>query len=270
MKTAIECAYKAAYDLLYDLHLLQVQVKNSGDEHQVASAALDIQQVALWELREAFDPIFDLLTYCYAEVAKHASPLADPWAFGTLQSSAIEYSESCLQDGPVADLPPHLLRDIKLRLQLEKSVLLKEWPKYLATLETETPQQADAAEPKRRRRKPAVAPEKTQEQVAFEFLLLWHRYGHRKAEFNSEPIPGKTAWHQWMLGQNDGKPVPGATTVSRMLKDKFGSKANYEHACRNGTIEHLLAAANGELSKVFQGSVVAKERSTTDPELDLD
>ena len=114
---------------------------------------------------------------------------------------------------------------------------------------------------------PEPKKEASDKTVAFEFLLLWHRYDTK--DFYSEPIPGKTKFVKWMQGNADGRPVPSYSTVWRLLESMFGNKKMYEQACQNGTLEPTLKIANREGAEVFQGSRPPKERSTEDPEVDL-
>lgn len=121
--------------------------------------------------------------------------------------------------------------------------------------------------PKQTRNKPAVSAEKTQEEIAWQYLLLRHRYGNDN--FCSDPIPPLSKFVLWMQEQNAGKPSPSTATVTRMLKDKFGGHAEYLYACRTGSIEQLLTVAAGDAARVFQRQL-QRERITTDPDHDLD
>jgi hypothetical protein len=133
----------------------------------------------------------------------------------------------------------------------------------------ETPTQPAAAEPskpKRSRKKPAVDPKKKQQEIAFEFLKLWHRYD--EDSFNSDPIPEKSKWQQWMLERSPENPVPSPPTVTRMLRKKLGGNDKYLVACRNGRIKELLTVAAGDAVRVYREQL--DERSTTDAKPDLD
>jgi hypothetical protein len=125
---------------------------------------------------------------------------------------------------------------------------------------------AKPSEPKRSRKKSAVPPEKSKQEIAFGFLLLWHQYGTE--DFNNDPIPAKQDWQLWMKDRSPDKPVPSPTAVSHMMK-MFGGQRKYNQHCQARTIERELAKAVLESAKVPQ-SKLPKERSTDDPEIDLE
>jgi hypothetical protein len=136
----------------------------------------------------------------------------------------------------------------------------------LAGFGTAAVEQPAPAQPKPPRKKSAVPAEKTQEEIAFDFLKLWHRY--KTDSFNTEPIPEKAGWQQWMQQQAKGGQVPSPATVSRMLKAQFKGHSKYQAACRTERIEKLLSLAAGDVSRVYQELTL--ERSTEDAEKDLD
>jgi hypothetical protein len=143
---------------------------------------------------------------------------------------------------------------IRLRLASEQAQMLRDLP---------PPQ----PKPKRSRKKSAVTPEKSQQEIAFAFLLLWHQYGTKN--FNIEPIPAKQRWQQWMKERSPDRPVPNPVAVTRMMKARFGNMRKYTHHCQARTIERKLAEAVLESAKVGQ-TKLPKERSSADPEPDLD
>lgn len=157
--------------------------------------------------------------------------------------------------------------------RLEQSAVVEPSDPPVSSEENQLPSKPEPPQPKRYRKKPAVPAEKTAEEIAFGFLLLWHEYDTKT--FHCDPIPPMTKFVLWMTEKNAGKPGPSTSAVSRMLKDKFADKeknnghAKYLNACGNGTLEKKLALGKGEANRVFQ-ELQQRERSTTDPELDLD
>lgn len=132
--------------------------------------------------------------------------------------------------------------------------------------EKQPPSKPEPQQPKRYHKKPAVPAEKTQRERAFDWLKLWHKYGTEN--FNTDPIPEKAEWRQWMAERNAGEPGPSPSTFTLMFAEKFGSHAKYLIACRTGRIEQKLTLEAGDAVRVYQGQI--DDRSTTDPEQDLD
>jgi hypothetical protein len=162
---------------------------------------------------------------------------------------------SCLDWFVKIDELPEAVGDTIDELIIRMETAGDKQPAMQATIEQPT---AEPSEPKQ---------EASDKAVAFAFLLLWHRYDTK--DFNSEPIPGRTKFVKWMQENADGRQVPSYSTVWRLLKSMFGNKKTYEQACQNGTLEPTLKIANREGAEVFQGSRPPKERSTEDPEIDL-
>ncbi len=128
-------------------------------------------------------------------------------------------------------------------------------------------EQPAAGPSKQPKRKSEVPAEKSQQEIAFGFLLLWHQYGNEN--FNNDPILTKQGWQQWMKDRSPDKPVPSPGTVTRMMKEMFGSMREYSQHCQARTIHRELAKAVLESAKVPQ-SKLPKEHITEDPEIDLD
>jgi hypothetical protein len=142
------------------------------------------------------------------------------------------------------------------------------------TIETDVMQEAKQQPPKqeltqtkRSRKKSPVPAEKSQQEIAFGFLRLWHQYGTEN--FNNDPIPAKQDWQQWMKDRSPDKPVPSPTAVSLMMKAMFGNMRKYNQHCQARTIHRELAKAVLESAKVPQ-SKLPKEHITEDPEIDLE
>jgi hypothetical protein len=284
MQTEIHAAYEAAQGLLQDLHHLETLRQYSGDQEQTDEFARAVGYRGLY-ITEPFKQIYPLMEYCYAAVGSCDFEPNDNWVAATISKAAMQQADHVLRQGLAAkhhkenlSYSKGLLAALCRRLLLEKSVLLRECPQYLATLPQ--PEQATLVPDTQPLSKPEQPqpeqPDSTavntttpsDREIAFSFLLLWHKYG--TADFTADPVPGRAKFPSWMQANNpDKKPIPDYSTVWRLLRDMFGSKPKYVQACRNGTLEPVLKIANREGAQVFQGNK-DRVRSTTDPELDLD
>lgn len=288
MQTEIRYAYSKAAELWQ----LVLSLSSYAGMHPVncddsTAEYLTRGSTELWQrltnLRQDFEPLDELRQLSFREPCEFGS--RDYWLEATLRTIGHQTHHWCRQvvvcrNSPgefnaVCPVTTELETAVQRRLLSEQAQLLRDCKTYLTSQpeqaarvpDTQLPSKPEPPQPKRYRKKPAVPAEKTQEEIAFGFLLLWHKYGTEN--FHTDPVPKRTEWQQWMAERNAGKPGPSPSTFSLMFKDKFGDHAKYVNACGNGTLETKLALGNGEAARVYQQQR-QRERTTTDPEQDLD
>jgi len=154
------------------------------------------------------------------------------------------------------------------RLTLEHSQITRD----LATIHGK--QVAATNPPKKTNRKDQSSEpfKRTQQELVYEFLKLWHRYGQTDRK-------GKDLFQNGPVGLNDlakfareqsNTHAPSKATISRWFRQHFDGHKQYEIKCRLNNIEAYFQKREGEKNAVYQSDDLTTERSDYDEEMDLD
>lgn len=200
--------------------------------------------------------------------------LSDYWSY-TGDGLDIELEQRYHEHCSRCPAEPGIFYAINKRLTLEHSQITRD----LATIHGK--QVPAAATPKTKRSRTSGEPkllfERTQRDLVYDFLKLWHRYGQQdkngKDLFRGGPVVlNELAKFAEQQCQGRKETAPSKATISRWFQDQklFGGYKGYDVKCCQQQIEAYFKLREADTTTTYQGKRPGKERATYDEQQDLD